>query len=322
MNELALFAGAGGGVLGSLLLGHRIVCAVEIDPYCREVLLRRQEEGFLPAFPIWDDIRTFDGRPWRGIVDVISGGFPCQPFSVAGKQRGEKDKRNMWPDTIRVIREVGPRFALLENVPALLAHEYYGTILGELAESGFDVRWRVLSAAELGAPHRRDRIWIMGNATSPRWHLAATKSRSPRAPDEERRLRQSSRASHMADAESDRWQQGRPEPEGQQGRPDVAECGTAVVDTIGARLEKQQRKPGDNEQECPATERDGSTGGWWTVEPNMGRVADGVAYRVDRLRALGNGQVPAVVRAAWLLLSGDGDVDQGDFGEMQERAEE
>lgn len=108
MNELALFAGAGGGILGGILSGFRTVCAVEIEPYCREVLLRRQRDGVLPLFPIWDDVQTFDGRAWRGLVDVVTAGFPCQPFSVAGKNAGESDERNLWPETIRVIWEVGP----------------------------------------------------------------------------------------------------------------------------------------------------------------------------------------------------------------------
>ncbi len=84
MNELHLFAGAGGGILGGILLGHTCVCAVEIEPYCRKVLLQRQRDGILPKFPIWDDVRTFDGKPWRGKVDVVCGGFPCQDISIAG----------------------------------------------------------------------------------------------------------------------------------------------------------------------------------------------------------------------------------------------
>ena len=163
LYELALFAGAGGGILGTKLLGWRVVCAVEINPYCREVLLRRQEEGILEAFPIWDDVRTFDGKPWRGKVDVVTAGFPCQPWSVAGKQRGEVDERNLWPDTIRIIGEVRPRYCLLENVPNLLVHEYFGTILRDLAESGYDARWKVISAAEVGAPHLRNRIWVVAH---------------------------------------------------------------------------------------------------------------------------------------------------------------
>ena len=89
LRELALFAGAGGGILGGILLGWRTVCAVEIDAYCRHVLLARQRDGILDRFPIWDDVCTFDGRPWRGSVDVISGGFPCQDISVAGRGGGD-----------------------------------------------------------------------------------------------------------------------------------------------------------------------------------------------------------------------------------------
>lgn len=91
MNELALFTGTGGGLLGSRLLGWTPVCAVEKESYCREVLLRRQRDGLLDLFPIWDDIRTFDGSPWRGAVDIVTAGFPCQPFSAAGTRRGELD---------------------------------------------------------------------------------------------------------------------------------------------------------------------------------------------------------------------------------------
>src|SRR5574341_183473 len=119
MNELALFAGAGGGLLGSKLLGWRTVCAVEREPYRVARLMQRQDEGPLDPFPVWDDARTFSGHPWRGLVDVVSAGFPCQPFSVAGRRRADADERNMWPDTARIIGEVRPRFALLENAPGL-----------------------------------------------------------------------------------------------------------------------------------------------------------------------------------------------------------
>lgn len=165
MNELALFAGAGGGILGGILCGWRCVCAVEKEPYCREVLLRRQRDGVLPMFPTWDDIRTFDGRPWRGVVDIVTAGFPCQPWSCAGQRKGENDDRNLWPETLRVLREVGSRYVLLENVPGLLAHDYFGEILGGLAEAGYDARWGIVSAVEVGAPHIRKRLWIVCSDT-------------------------------------------------------------------------------------------------------------------------------------------------------------
>lgn len=165
MNELSLFSGAGGGLLGSLLLGWTPIGYVEYDDYCQRVIAQRIKDGILPNAPIFGDIRTFISEgyaaSYQGMVDVISGGFPCQPFSVAGKQLGADDPRNMWPATVECIRIIRPRYALLENVPGLLSSGYFGTILGDLAESGYDARWRILSAAEMGAPHRRDRLWIV-----------------------------------------------------------------------------------------------------------------------------------------------------------------
>lgn len=164
INELALFAGIGGGLIGTHhFLKWKCVCAVERIPYRQESLLRRQRDGLLPLFPIWNDVRTFDGKPWRGIVDVVTAGFPCQPFSISGKQEGEKDERNMWPETIRIIREVGPDFAFLENVPGLLSFDYFGTILGDLAEAGYDAVWTTISSKNLGAPHKRNRLWILAH---------------------------------------------------------------------------------------------------------------------------------------------------------------
>jgi len=165
MNELGLFAGAGGGLLASqYLVGCKTVCYVEIDSYCVSVLKARIADGVLDDAPIWDDIRTFCGEPWRGKVDLVSGGFPCTPWSVAGKQRGERDDRNLWPDTVRIIAEVQPRWVFLENVSGILAgsHGYFGRILGDLAQVGYDARWGVLSAKGCRAPHLRKRLWIVG----------------------------------------------------------------------------------------------------------------------------------------------------------------
>lgn len=141
MNELALFAGAGGGILGGKLLGWRTVCAVEIDAYAASVLCARQNDGILPPFPIWDNVRTFDGKPWRGIVDVVSGGFPCQDISIAGKGSGiDGERSGLWREMSRIIGEVRPQYAFLENSPTL-NHRGLGEILGRLAEMGYDARW-------------------------------------------------------------------------------------------------------------------------------------------------------------------------------------
>lgn len=164
MRELALFAGAGGGILGGLLLGWRTVCSVEIDPYARSVLLARQNDGTLAPFPVWDDIRTFDGTAWRGAVDVVSGGFPCQDISAAGNGAGLAGERSgLWAEMARIIREVQPRFAFVENSP-MLTSRGLGRVLGDLAEMGFNAEWGVLGADDCGAPHMRKRIWIMAYA--------------------------------------------------------------------------------------------------------------------------------------------------------------
>jgi DNA (cytosine-5)-methyltransferase 1 len=127
LTELSLFSGAGGGLLGTKILGWQTIGYVEKDKYCQNVLRARIRDGFLDDAPIFSDIRTFDGLQYRERVDIITAGFPCQPFSVAGRRKGSNDDRNMWPDTIRVIREVNPRMAFLENVPGLLGkHGYFG----------------------------------------------------------------------------------------------------------------------------------------------------------------------------------------------------
>ena len=164
MNELHLFAGSGGGILGGILCGHRTVCAVEINPFNREILLQRQRDGILPWFPIWDDVRTFDGSPWRGFANIVCGGFPCQDISTAGgaNRKGINGKQSgLWVEMARIIRQVEPRFIFVENSPAL-AFRGLGKVLGDMAEMGFNARWGVFSAGDVGARHKRERIWIVG----------------------------------------------------------------------------------------------------------------------------------------------------------------
>ena len=162
LRELALFAGAGGGILGGKLLGWRTVCAVERDAYAAGVLAQRQNDGALEAFPIWSDVTTFDGKPWEGIVDVISGGFPCQDISAAGRGAGiEGSRSGLWSHMARIIGEVRPRFVFVENSP-LLVGRGLAVVLGDLAEMGYDARWGIVGADDCGGPHRRKRIWLRG----------------------------------------------------------------------------------------------------------------------------------------------------------------
>src|ERR1700738_2934647 len=165
IKTIHLFAGAGGGILADLLLGHRPVCAVEIDRHCRRVLKARQRDGVLPWFPVCRDARECDARPWRGSVDCVSGGFPCQGVSSAGKGLGVRaDPRSgLWTELARVIGEVRPRLVFVENTP-LLVSRGLDVVLAGLAELGYVARWCVLGAWHAGAPHKRDRIWILAHA--------------------------------------------------------------------------------------------------------------------------------------------------------------
>lgn len=166
MNVLSLFAGIqiGGLELGLERAGMTTVGQVEIDPYCRSILARHW-----PEVPRHDDVRT--AVDWwftadRPRVDVVAGGFPCQPFSTAGRRRGTADERWGWPWMERVVRALRPRHVIVENVPALLDDgEAFGWILGDLASLGFDATWSLLPACVLGAPHARERLFLLAHAT-------------------------------------------------------------------------------------------------------------------------------------------------------------
>ena len=164
LRELALFAGAGGGILGGLLLGWRTVCAVEYNAYARSVLLARQNDGTFSTFPIWDDVRTFDGKPWRGRVDVVSGGFPCQDISTAGKRAGiEGNQSGLWSEMVRIIGEVRPEKVYLENSPEL-THRGGARVIEDLTKLGYDCKWGIIGADALGLDHHRARFWMVANS--------------------------------------------------------------------------------------------------------------------------------------------------------------
>lgn len=161
MYELALFAGGGGSILAGKLLGRRTICAVEIDSGARRIMLDRQRDGILEQFPIWDDIRTFDGQPWRGNIDIVTGGFPCQDISICGSGIGIDGKRSgLWVEMARIIREVRPKFVFVENSPEITSRGL-GKFLGDLANLGMDARWGVFSAAANGAAHKRRRFYLV-----------------------------------------------------------------------------------------------------------------------------------------------------------------
>lgn len=168
MNELSLFSGAGGVLASKFMLNWRTLGYVEWEDYPQRVVAQRIKDGWLDDAPIYGDIKAFISEgyaeQYKGMVDVITAGFPCQPFSVAGKGAAENDPRNKWPETRDCISIIRPEYALLENVPGLLSKPYIRTVFGELAEIGYDCRWQIISAAEAGASHKRARLWIVAHA--------------------------------------------------------------------------------------------------------------------------------------------------------------
>ena len=293
LRELALFAGAGGGILGGHLLGWRCVCAVEWEPYPAAVLAARQNEGILPPFPIWDDVRSFDGTPWRGLVDVVSGGFPCTDISAAGKGAGiDGDASGLWKEMARIIGEVRPRYVFVENSP-MLTSRGLGTVLGDLAEMGFDSEWGVLGAHHTGAPHKRDRIWVV--ARNPNRNSQSAKPVHDEASGVPGMVADASRQREREPTNAEN-----PVPRGGDARAQLgggSESPGELADTELERLEGHWPDPRQPEEPEPGDE------GWWASEPDVGRVADGVASRVERLKAIGNGQVPAVAALAFLTLA-------------------
>ena len=166
LRSLDLCSGYGGFALALRLAGLdvRTVGYVERDAYAASIIVARMEESSLDQAPVWSEIESFDGRPWCGRVDLVTAGFPCQPWSIAGPWTGVDDPRWLWPHVARIVAEVGPRYVFLENTVGLNPRRGIGglpIILQDLARLGFDAEWGVLTAAAVGATHRRPRLWIL-----------------------------------------------------------------------------------------------------------------------------------------------------------------
>ena len=267
----SLFSGIGGIDLGLERAGMTVKWQSEIDPYACKVLKKHW-----PDTPNLGDIKLID---WSTVepVDVIAGGYPCQPFSTAGKRLGENDPRHLWPYFRDAISAIRPRFALLENVRG---HLTMGgtTVIGDLAQIGYDCQWQVVSAASLGAPHRRDRIIIVAYPNDAR-------NRTPT----------SGINANWSTVEQRRQNQPQFEPCGQ--CQDVAHPNGEGWERSIRSQERKQTFGGFNVQ--------GENRRWgdhWVTEPDVGRVANGIPRRVDRLRGLGNAVVPQVAEYVGRLI--------------------
>ena len=285
MRVLDLFSGIGGFSLGLERAGMRTVAFCEIEPFCRAVLAQHW-----PEVPIYDDVRTLTADTLRrdGIaVDVIAGGFPCQDISVAGDRAGLEGARSgLWVEYRRLVGELRPRFVVVENVAGLLSLGL-STVLGDLAALGYDATWDCIPASAVGAPHRRDRIWIVAHA--------ARNVQPEQATCRAKRERAWERCQQVTVADADKLarNEGRTGDAAQRARGRNANRSRERATVRDANVsglalpERQSRDVG--EELAPAVGAD-----WWLVEPDVGRVADGVPARVDRLQSLGNAVVPQI----------------------------
>lgn len=303
----SLFSGIGGMDLGLERAGHKVIWQSEIDPYANRVLQKHW-----PNIPNIGDVTKID---WSKIpyVDIVAGGYPCQPFSTAGKRRGTNDPRHLWPYVRNAIGRIRPRYALLENVPG---HVTLGldTVLGEISALGYCAEWQVISAAAFGAPHLRERLFIVAYPDNARGGT----------PERELVFRKNTvsawwqgqtgalngfggRGEVLANADSGRREQREPQTKSVSGfgsggkREFVANSNGKFVEFDGAPSDFAKSDNGRHDLGNGTVRND--VGKWWETEPNVGRVVNGVPNRVDRLKGLGNAVVPQVAEFMGYLIN-------------------
>lgn len=337
LTHLDLFSGIGGFALAAEWAGFQTIGFVEIDKYCQKVLRKHWSD-----VPIVEDIRDVKAvkevvanatggrfeqcQVWReakndfsqvdkntraatgGVIEpitLITGGFPCQPFSVAGKQLSQGDNRYLWPQTLTVIKAIKPRWVLLENVAGII-NLALDTVLSDLEGEGYSYETLVIPACAVNAPHRRDRVWIVAHNE----HLRLTRraDTGQRGNDgESPRPEVEQRSPDVAITQSRQpWKQTKPEGREDTGggsQEDVADSqreGLEGSDTegnscpTGQSLQSDINSKGDGIQGRQPIGYEASSRDWWAVEPELGRVAHGIPNRVDRLKCLGNAIVPQV----------------------------
>jgi DNA (cytosine-5)-methyltransferase 1 len=261
LNGLDLFSGIGGLSL-ALKEWVRPVAYCEIDPYCQAVLMSNMVREKLIKAPIWDDIRTMSRSSLPREIDIIYGGFPCQDISIAGHGKGlEGERSGLFFEILRLAKEIKPKFLFLENVPAITSRGGL-RVVREIASLGYDCRWCVISAASVGALHKRERWFLLAHSNSSRLEeqrngTVGNGKKQPRFTDSYSNVSHS-RCNHEGSEEESKW-----------ASKDSTRCS-----------------------------------GFWEIEPSVGRLANGISNRVDRLRALGNAVVPLQAREAFKILMG------------------
>lgn len=279
LRSVSLCAGIGGIDLGLERLGAaRSVCYVEREAFPASRLVAAMQRGQLAEAPIWSDLRTFDASAWRGSVDLVTGGYPCQPFSHAGQRRGANDPRHLWPEVLRIYRESGARYLFCENVAGHFSLGF-ADVLADLAALGADVEWGLFRASDVGAPHKRERLFFLADRDRDGRSLGVQLDGEPSGAGE-----------------------------GARGRH-AHGCGEDVEYTDGARSSRwsvQRLCFSDKGSAWPPSPTDRRAWqryiGEGGPQPAVCRGTDGIPYRVDRLRALGNAVVPQVAALAFTNL--------------------
>ncbi|WP_328277786.1 DNA cytosine methyltransferase [Sphingobium sp.] len=287
LRGISLCAGYAGLDLGLHIAepGYRTVAFVEREAHAAATLVARMDDATLAPAPIWDDLRTFDGRAWRGRVHIVTAGYPCQPFSLAGARRGCDDPRHLWPEVARIIGEVGPRWVFCENVEGHISLGL-AEVAGELRAMGYTPKAGMFSAREAGASHVRRRIFLLAHADSERWRLFSGSDHRGSGVANDRAFR-------LLDGE--RWPV----------RPDDlgAELDVPVADHEGAGLDADGFSPLFAPGPDQFQEWDRLLPRRPDLQPALFRSDDGVADRVERSRAAGNGVCSLAAAIAWSTLS-------------------
>jgi DNA (cytosine-5)-methyltransferase 1 len=277
INGLDLFSGIGGLSI-ALKEFVRPMLYCEIDSYCQGVLLSRMQSRELPKAAIWDDIQTIDGRTFNGKIDIIYGGFPCQDISIAGLGKGLEGKRSgLFFEILRLAEEIKPKFIFLENVPAITTRGGL-QVVRTIAEMGYDCRWCIISAASVGALHKRERWFLLAHSNSERCNteqrgksigLQTTYSESTNG-----NIKDGCDTNSKSGKQTD------------QGAKPNEETGKSWGRSTGQHWPFESREH------------------WQKIVSEMGKCSDGISNHVDRLRALGNAVVPAQAKKAFEILTG------------------
>ena len=274
-NVLSLCTGYGGIERGLELAGikHRVVAHVEIEAFAIANLVAKMEQGRMVPAPIWTDLKTLPVDCFRDRVDIITGGYPCQPFSAAGKRAGKDDPRHLWPWIRQHVDTIRPSRCFFENVEG---HISLGLreVVEDLESLGYTTTWGIFSAAEVGAPHQRKRVYILGSNRD--WDTNCIDDSQKQGISQGQDSQPSGVCANVADS-NDPSSEGRGVPGG-----------------------VHQKHPQSNSS-CDGVGREATQ--QWLPEPGLGRVVDGCPNRVDRLRLLGNGVVPQTAAKAWTVLS-------------------